>query len=311
MLDRGKTIVFRVAIGILVMQIYYAMATPRFTETPAPGQFLSQSLENRQLGSGALVILDLDDTTITTPEGQWLGRSETFYHMVEQEARLNPDKGRMDIIRDIEALLLMVYPHTRVQLTDPELPEVINRLKARGITVIGMTARGLSLAQITLDQLEKAGVEFSNTGPLRTLLLEGERQVRIDRGIVFAGQQNSKGETLLALQADKVLSIPAQVMLVDDRKRHLLTVKDALHRHDSNVSYHPVLCTYLADKKAFDPQESEQQLLAFLYEKREDAKIFEAVRQSPFSQSWVRRCQSNPAADSKHCNTLIRQLDRH
>ena len=297
--------------GILVMQIFYAMATTEFPEIPLPGQYLKQSLESGQIKPGALVILDLDDTTITTPEGQWLGRSEMFYHMVDQEIRRNPDKDRMQIVREIDTLLLQVYPYTKVQLTDPELPEAINNLEGRGIKVIGMTARGLPLTSITLDQLRQAGITFSDTGPLRTIALNGAKQVRIDKGIVFANQANSKGDTLLALQANHVLNIPGQVMLIDDHQRHLLSMRKALESYDSEVVYQPVLCIYLADKKNFSPEESEQQLLAFLYEKRNDAEISGMIQTSPFSQNWIRRCQNNPAANRKHCETLVRQFDRH
>ncbi|UYM14105.1 hypothetical protein [Endozoicomonas euniceicola] len=70
--------------------------------TSQPGLFLQQKLNDGTLNKKSLVILDLDDTTITTPEGQWLGRSEMFYYLVNKEMQRNPGRERQSVVADID-----------------------------------------------------------------------------------------------------------------------------------------------------------------------------------------------------------------
>ena len=275
--------------------------------TSQPGLFLQQKLNDGTFNNQSLVILDLDDTTITTPEGQWLGRSEMFYYLVDKEMQRNPGRERQPVVADIDPLLTMVYGKVPVQLTDKTLPDTINRLISKGITVIGMTARGLPVADATRWQLKEVGITFSDTGTERFIALPGGRQSVIDHGVVLAGQGNKKGEVLIALIEHKLLPKPEQVMLVDDHVRHLDSVQQAVMNFDSGIAYVPVLCTYLKDKKRFDPVASEQQLLDFLYQWRNDKTVANFVEQDAYSQGFIAQCKAIPARE-KQCRVLLKQF---
>ena len=115
-----------------------------------------------------------------------------------------------------------------MQLTDKTLPDTINHLISQGVTVTGMTARGLPVADATRWQLKEVGITFSDTGTKRFIVLPGGRQSVIDHGVVLAGQGNKKGEVHIALIEHKLLPKPKQVMLVDDHVRHLDSVQQAV-----------------------------------------------------------------------------------
>ncbi|AMO58321.1 hypothetical protein GZ77_21590 [Endozoicomonas montiporae] len=297
----------------LIINTHQASASPAGQKTvqqettAKPGQFLQQKLANGTLKKGSLVILDLDDTTITTPEGQWLGRSEMFYRLVDKEQRRSPDRTRQEIVNDIDPLLSFVYSRVPVQLTDSILPEVIQQLNSQNVLVIGMTARGMPVADVTRSQLKEVGITFSDTGAERLIALPEDRHFIVEHGVVMAGQGNKKGEVLTALINEKVLPVPEQVMLIDDRDRHLNTVRDALERFDPTITYRPVLCNYLKDKKRFNAIESEQQLFDFLYQWRDDKEVAHFVEQDAYSQGFIARCRNIPDRQ-KQCEGLQKQF---
>ena len=280
-----------------------------FARTAQPGEFLKQKLEAGEFGSRTLIILDLDDTTITTPEGQWLGRSEMFYHLVKAEGARFPDKTRQEVVDEIDPLLSLVYKKVPIQLTDSTLPEVFEQLNRKGVTVIGMTARGFPVADATNAQLKQAGVMFSDTGPVRMIAIDKERSFRVEHGVVMVGQGNKKGEALVALLEQEVLSMPDRVMLVDDHQRHLDSVRDSLNSYKTDIAYMPVLCTFLDGRKSFDPVESEQQLLSFLYQWRHDSQIEAFVKQDVFSQRFIARCKTMGQTENPHCLPLQKYFD--
>ena len=70
-----------------------SLQKPTLQETTSqPGLFLQQKLKDGTLNKQSLVILDLDGTTITTPEGQWLGWPEMFYYLLDKEMQRHPDR---------------------------------------------------------------------------------------------------------------------------------------------------------------------------------------------------------------------------
>lgn len=303
----GQFIRLFVAIWFMALIINPLVASEGSLEparTSQPGLFLEEQLKQGLFDSKALVILDLDDTTITTPEGQWLGRSEMFYYLVSKELEQAPGKTRQQIVNEIDPLLNLVYARVPVQLTDPTLPGVFQQLQDKGIIVIGMTARGFPVADVTNAQLQATSVRFTDTGPAQMVSINENRQFRIEHGVVMVGQGNKKGEALVALLKEKILPVPKQVMLVDDHERHLNSVRDALTGYLPAVSYQPVLCTYLEGRKPFDANESEQQLLAFLYQWRNDDELSRFIRQDHFSQCFISNCRSSGPAAYPQCHSL-------
>ena len=83
--------------------------------------------------------------------------------------------------------------------TDQSLPAVIERLKSRGVTVLGFTARGRKINEVTIEQLQRADIHFTDTGASQFLPIDDKRSFRMEQGVVFVSHGNRKGETLVAL----------------------------------------------------------------------------------------------------------------
>ncbi|MGI9273302.1 MAG: DUF2608 domain-containing protein [Endozoicomonas sp.] len=275
-------------------------------QTDKPGEFLNRQMQIKDsaINSNTLVLMDLDDTTITSPEGQWLGHSDMFYYLLKREMAAHPEKSKTEVAEAIDPLLLEVYRRVPVILTDETLPEVIERLKSHGVTVLGFTARGRENNEVTIEQLQRADILFTDTGSSRFLAIGDKRSFRMEKGVVFVSHVNRKGETLVALLKSGNLKKPRQVMLIDDRQSHLDDMAKALSDFDPAIDFQPVLCTYLEDKRPFDAGESERQLLDFLYQWRGDDVFSQLIRKDPFTRSFITRCERIPGVNSKSCREL-------
>lgn len=94
-----------------------------------------------------LVVLDLDETTITSPGplgnekwSEWLAQA---YDRPSAEHR---------------ALVGAVRAHLRYVPTEPELPGALERLRACGWEIVGLTARGIDRGELTERNLSDAGL---------------------------------------------------------------------------------------------------------------------------------------------------------
>ncbi len=298
-----------IAVCPLVITISSVRASATET-TSRPGEFLNVLFVRDDHLTNTLIILDIDDTTITSPDGQWLGRSDMFYDLLTQQQKMSPNSSRAELSERIDPLLVAVYHRVPVVLTDPELPGIIATLKKQGSTVIGMTARGKKVREVTLKQLEATGIEFSDIGESRWLELEGERQVRIERGVVFVSHGNKKGETLLALLKEGRVKVPHHTVLIDDRLRHLDDVEASLSEWPQSIKYTPVLCTYLKDKPPYDSVEAERQLMELILTQKNDPVFDRLIREDDFTRQFIRRCPEIMPKHRSQCSDLKDQAGR-
>ncbi len=67
------------------------------------------------------------------------------------------------VVLDLDDVMLLTamgqrkYQHT-AELTERRLPDVVQQIMARGVKVIGLTARAAKFAEATKQQLQQAGV---------------------------------------------------------------------------------------------------------------------------------------------------------
>ncbi|MGB1271135.1 MAG: DUF2608 domain-containing protein, partial [Endozoicomonas sp.] len=230
------------------------------------------------------------DTAITTPEGQWLGNSAMFYDQLAKQKEIHPGLNKGELSAMIDPLLEAVYLRVPVQLTDQSLPRTLRKLQHKGVTVIGMTARGDSIRQVTLKQLKQVGLAFSDLGKHRTLKLDGARTVHIEQGVVFVSHGNSKGETLIRLLKDGGGGAPDQVILIDDRQQHLTDVAAALSSSLPAIHYYPVFCDFPQKRPSFNREAAEVQLFHFLVKYQKDSPVNQLIQQDNFTRDFIRRC---------------------
>lgn len=273
----------------------------KYLETARPGEFL----QKQPLTPETLVILDLDDTTITTPAGQWLGRSDMFYDLLAQEQKKYPDKNKTELAGAIDALLIPVYERVPVTLTDNSLPSVLQSLVSRGISVIAMTSRGKGMREVTLEQLGRVNIHFSDLGLPRWVDLDNHRQFRIEKnGVVFVSHGNKKGEVLIQLLKNRALKTPQQIYLIDDRQRHLDDVGKVLANNYPLIKYTPVLNIFLDETISYDSEAAHRQLTEFLIEHREDQAIKKLLQEDPFTRAYSRNCPDRIPNRSDDCQLI-------
>ncbi|MRI32899.1 hypothetical protein EOPP23_07865 [Endozoicomonas sp. OPT23] len=277
-------------------------------ETSKTGSFLKKATTQYPSPDELLVVLDLDDTTITSPKGQLLGRSDMFYHLLGKEQKAHPDKTKKEVAETIDPILEAVYRRVAVTATDDQLPDVLNNLKDRNIMVIGMTARGKAVSAVTQEQLKRANINFYDTGPLRIVELDSDRSIRIEHGVVMVSHGNSKGESLTALMRQGYLEHPTQVIMIDDRQKHLDDVAQALTKFDKSIRFSPVLCTFLKTTTPFNASDSEVEMIDFLFQWRKDPEIKRFIKNDVFTQKVIREC-SEKSASGKACVALKKLIN--
>ncbi|MGI9280557.1 MAG: DUF2608 domain-containing protein [Endozoicomonas sp.] len=273
-------------------------------KTPHPGHYLKSLLAQYPYPEDILIILDLDDTSITSPRGQLLGRSDMFYHLLEKEQKAHPEKTKEALAESIDPLLVEVYKRVAVVPTDEVLPGVLDDLRERGIKVIGMTARGRKIANVTQQQLERAGIHFTDTGPDKVFKLSGDRSIKLVHGVVMVSHGNKKGETLVELLKQGAFKKPEQVVMIDDRQSHLDDMAQAINDYSAKIRFNPVLCTYLETQPEFDKFASEDELLEFLHDWRQDPEVNKTIKEDPYTQKVINQCGNVFGRNKRFCEAL-------
>lgn len=273
--------------------------------TSKPGEFLHSWMEHNALLTTALILLDLDDTTLRVPDGQLLGQSVMFYHMCKEQMQKHPGMTVKEIAERIDPLLTEVYSYLPIALTDSTLPKTINQLKRKGAVVMGFTSRGEKLMQITGRQLEQTGITFSEQFD-RQEKLPDSNDVLIYKGVIFAGQYRHKGEILSQLLASGTLRNPRVIMMIDDRKSHLDNAEEILSKN-KQIHFMPVLCTFPQQHPSFyDDKKARTQLIHLLYKKRRVKKIKDLFHTDPFTREFIKTECTNPAHETRNiCKILF------
>ena len=286
--------------GLLIMALpFWAKGKKvNYHETAKLGEFLQEQVFEQN----TLVILDLDDTTITTPEGQWLGRSEMFYDLLTREQKRHPEQDKATLASAIDPLLISIYEQAPVIPTDSSLPEVLRSLIKQGVTVVALTARGRGLREVTLGQLERVDVQLSDLGESRWVDLGGNRTFRVEKsGVIFASHGNKKGEVLVRLLEEGFFEGVKNIFLVDDRKYHLEDVGETLQQYKPDIQFTPVHCNYLNGKKTYDASEADRQLMTYLVDHKNESAIKHLLDADPYTQKIINNCSSILPERKKEC----------
>lgn len=167
----------------------------------------------------SLVIFDLDNTLITPKVA--LGSDEWFCAM------LNHAMNRIADRNTALTVCLSVYHEvqkiSRAEIIEDVARKLIRAFNDIGIPVLAVTARDECLRTATSRQLKEVGISFS-------------------KGIVFCSGRN-KGECLL----ERLNTIHVRnVVMMDDKRKHLQDVGEILNRH--NINFHGFRFGYLDEK---------------------------------------------------------------
>lgn len=177
------------------------------------------------------LLLDLD-MTIMTADG--VGSDPWFEKLISHACQIIPD--------NVEAMLLVVaiyhsvQHHVRTQAVEPEIVSIIRDLQARGVTILGITARDGALINTTIRQLREIGVDLSinrdeNENRIALGNNPSNRSV-YHQGIIYCCGHD-KGQCLDVF-LDKCEQLPAHILMADDKAKHLAHVRDVVVRRGIN-----------------------------------------------------------------------------
>ncbi|WP_461535677.1 DUF2608 domain-containing protein [Spongorhabdus nitratireducens] len=267
-------------------------------ETSRPGEYLEAWFSQSSDLKGTLVLLDLDETVLTTPVGQWLGHSLMFYYLRDELQAQDTSLSRQQAAATVDVLLEVVYPRVPLALTDSRLPKVISQLRHKGAEVIGMTSRGLGIKDITLWQLQQAGIQFTDTGEPRWVPLDQERQIRLEGGVIFVSHGNKKGESLnkLLIEGKQPFAAIKRVVMVDDKQRHLDDITASLKELKEGLQpeFQAILCTFPRVHGDYRPHEGSRQLMHFLNRWRADVVVSQLMLNDHYTRGLMRAYQPEP-----------------
>lgn len=189
-------------------------------------------LEDTFLMPGALLILDIDDTIGRV--SQTIGLDAWFRFRIEQHIT----EGHSD--SDALAKTLVIY--NLAQLASPKMVPVdkskpiaplIKQLQARGVKIIGLTARNHKLTDKTLSFLKDLDIAFCENVIEPGEFSLNDKPVIIQKGIIFANG-NNKGLCIESLHKKSLFTMPIRdfnhISFVDDSKRNCEAVANSLEK---------------------------------------------------------------------------------
>lgn len=174
---------------------------------------------------GTLLVLDIDNTIY---QAQQEGHANSFYEQVNDG--IHPE--------DAYRVWEQAQEHCAVVPVEEIIAAWIHRQQTAAVAIIGLTSRDSALADATIRQLTSIGVDLSATAPVLPLGASGEdeedaqydalRRMYIS-GVLYASIYKDKGAVLAEFLHHQPMRYH-NVVMVDDLKKNLRSVDDAMHR---------------------------------------------------------------------------------
>ncbi len=171
---------------------------------------------------GTLLVLDLDNTLI---ESALHYGSYQWGNFLIREAL----KGGADIDQALDEVMPLwdrAQHEIEVQTIEAEIEEWINLQHDQKTLMLGLTGRSSQIATVTLNHLEKHGLKFSNWDFCEPFFKENSH-FHLEKGVVFVGPKNNKGEALLHF-INSLKTPIKRVVFVDDQMSYLKQVEKSL-----------------------------------------------------------------------------------
>lgn len=210
---------------------------------------------NKNPNKKILVLLDIDNTIARGVKSY--ATDEYFSFKVEKNL-----KSGKDINYSINSVLPDYYYiqfYSELELIEPDALDTLNKLKKLGVDYMSLTARGLYIAERTLDQLKNVGISF-DFHPNETFVLNMQHPAFFKEGILFCGL-NEKGDALVSF-LDRVGYRPDMVIFFDDKIKNLKVVEEAMIKREIEfIGIRYSACDKLV--KSFDLDSAEHELAIF------------------------------------------------
>lgn len=205
--------------------------------------------------SSVFNVLDNDDVMGTSI--QELG-SDAWFECFMREA-LKPPHVKLTV-KEVIDIYHAVQFHTTTRAVEADIVSIIKDLQDKEIPVIALTARGTPIIQPTLKQMSNIGIKFYRQWGQTSfpLTIDGiEDAARFHHGIIFCNGLN-KGKCLRAF-FDAIGYYPENVLMIDDKRKHLESVRDAVNQYQGH--FLGLRYGYLDEKSAtIDMKKAEAQI---------------------------------------------------
>jgi hypothetical protein len=176
------------------------------------------------LDTSTLLVLDIDNTLLE-PVGN-VGSDQWYYYLVKAARRDGLPDGNADAAWSVALKTVKVKP------VEALTPGLVRAQQERGVTVMGLTARGPEDELDTLRQFREAGLDLTvrpatmGRMVLRKAELGSEQDGVFSSGVMLMGD-GDKGKALLRF-LKKIGLKPARVVFVDDKLKNVKNVDAAL-----------------------------------------------------------------------------------
>jgi len=178
-----------------------------------------------------LVVFDIDDVLITYKD-MVLRPCGAHFCPLSWEG-IDP--------KEIFFLMSIMLSEGQIILVDPSIPQLINKLKIRGVRTIAFTAARTGKFGVIenaedwrLKVLKRFHMDFSVSFPQNQIIYfdnaaKNESDYSIfKKGVLFLGEEKISKGVLLLQFLDKVQWKPKNIVFVDDKMSHLESVETAL-----------------------------------------------------------------------------------
>ncbi|CRX38870.1 DUF2608 domain-containing protein [Estrella lausannensis] len=174
-------------------------------------------------GPTTLILFDIDNTLIEPV--QELGTDQWFEHRLTEYKALGLPAGEAK--EKTVSEYVAIHSITKVKPVEKVTPSLIAQLQQEGYICMGLTARGLSLATRTVEQLKSVGIELTQTAPSKEeFYFTNHHGVLYRAGILFASGTH-KGNALVKLLRH-LHYCPDKIVFIDDKLNQLKDVEHTL-----------------------------------------------------------------------------------
>ncbi|MCY4328638.1 MAG: DUF2608 domain-containing protein [Endozoicomonadaceae bacterium] len=278
-----------------------------YSKTSTPGAFLLDWMKKQPLTKDTLILLDLDETVLSTSADGWL-YPNNYYSLCEEQIKKHPELSSVNVELRVTPLFThAAFLNRDFHLTDEQLPEAIELLKSEGCTVLGFTSRENDLIPDTIKWLQKLNVNFSQVPDDEIEMGKDRHPLFIKKGVVFIGVTSTKGEALTKLLDSGKLQKPDNILFIDDRISNLETTTEAVTKRKDPIVFFPVLSTYpQITFKPYDSKAVNNALLRFLVDNIEDNEIKALLENDAYTKELVtEQCEKRDDAEIiSLCDTL-------
>jgi hypothetical protein len=187
-------------------------------------KFINECEEH--ITSDMVLIFDIDNTVIET--AQYVGSDQWFYHRLKEYVKQGFDEQKA--LQVVLPEWVSIQKRTNVNLVEPITSRVIETWQKNGWEVMGLTSRGLELAERTVWQLQSVGIDFAKASPvLHEMNFKNNPDAIFRDGILYCSG-SGKGSLLFQFFQNSGF-FPKKVLFVDDKESHLRHVENACVEH--------------------------------------------------------------------------------